>query len=182
LFDAARYLALNKERHRRHVQKYRAHKHPRIRATIKHYRETHPCVDCGETDISVLQFDHRNPALKKFNISQAVAISVSLKTLIAEIAKCDMRCIPCHKKRTREQHRNGEIFGKHAIGASAYDKDEPLPLLEFNYEGVYERQEIGIDPGGARTGPAVLERHPSAAVGALETDGPGAQGRQLSLF
>lgn len=59
------------------------------------------CVDCHTRDHIVLQFDHRDPALKAFNISQAQ--HVHPRALLDEIAKCDIRCANCHVRRTAVQ-------------------------------------------------------------------------------
>ena len=68
---------------------------------VLEYLLTHPCVDCGETDIRVLDFDHVDPALKKGNVASiSQSGNCSLKTLIAEIAKCMVRCSNCHRKKT----------------------------------------------------------------------------------
>ena len=37
---------------------------------LLHYFETHPCLDCGESDAVVLEFDHRRD--KKFNIGSVL--------------------------------------------------------------------------------------------------------------
>ncbi len=60
------------------------------------------CADCGEDDPIVLQFDHRVPADKSFNIGQAYS-SVHPRDLIDEIEKCDVRCANCHVRRTATQ-------------------------------------------------------------------------------
>lgn len=58
-----------------------------------------PCVDCGRRfPPCVMQFDHRDPATKKFVISQSRTRSHS--TLLAEVAKCDIVCTNCHRDRT----------------------------------------------------------------------------------
>lgn len=58
----------------------------------------HPCVDCGEADLLVLQFDHVR-GRKEFNISHALG-SKSMKRLRDEVAKCDVRCANCHQRET----------------------------------------------------------------------------------
>jgi len=64
---------------------------------IDDYLYEHPCIDCKETDIVVLDFDHRDGDEKEFNIGEA--IKVSWTRLLAEINKCDVRCANCHRRR-----------------------------------------------------------------------------------
>lgn len=66
------------------------------------YLEAHPCIDCGETDIEVLQFDHIEMV---GNSARRVChfINCSLERLKEEIAKCEIRCANCHVRRTRRQ-------------------------------------------------------------------------------
>ncbi len=63
------------------------------------YLASHSCVDCGETDVVVLEFDHVRGD-KKDLVSTLVSAGYSLKTLIEEIAKCDVVCANCHRRRT----------------------------------------------------------------------------------
>lgn len=63
------------------------------------YLEKHPCVDCGETDPMVLQFDHVRGS-KSFNVSNAVSGQYSLNRISEEITKCDIRCANCHVRKT----------------------------------------------------------------------------------
>jgi hypothetical protein len=58
-----------------------------------------PCVDCGRRfPPCVMQFDHRDPATKKFVISRSRTRGHA--TLLAEVAKCDIVCTNCHRDRT----------------------------------------------------------------------------------
>jgi hypothetical protein len=50
----------------------------------------------------VLEFDHIGDD-KKFNISDAVRKGYSMKKLTEEIAKCEVRCANCHRKKTYER-------------------------------------------------------------------------------
>lgn len=64
------------------------------------YLKAHPCVDCGEADPVVLQFDHQRDKVADV----AVMIqSWSLPKLIAEIEKCQVVCANCHIRRTARQ-------------------------------------------------------------------------------
>ncbi len=46
------------------IRRYRDESRPLIRE----YLRAHPCVDCGESDIIVLDFDHRDPSAKRHNV------------------------------------------------------------------------------------------------------------------
>ena len=61
-----------------------------------------PCK-CGESDPIALDFHHRNPEEKEFNIGQALTRRVSLVKLLEEVAKCDVMCANCHRKLHRDQ-------------------------------------------------------------------------------
>lgn len=63
----------------------------------------HPCIECGEDDPVVLDFDHRDPAEKSFSVANGISARKSEAALIAEIAKCDVRCANCHRRRTARQ-------------------------------------------------------------------------------
>lgn len=58
-----------------------------------------PCVDCGEDDPVVLEFDHVRGD-KAGSISLMIHNGVSLETLIIEINKCQVRCANCHRRKT----------------------------------------------------------------------------------
>ena len=61
------------------------------------YLREHPCVDCGETDPVVLEFDHLREKL--FGIGQMLA-DRPWRDVLAEIEKCEVVCCNCHRRRT----------------------------------------------------------------------------------
>ncbi len=63
------------------------------------YLSDKSCIDCGNKDKRVLEFDHLYG--KSFNISEKVGM-VPLKTLMKEISKCEIVCANCHKIRTSD--------------------------------------------------------------------------------
>jgi len=73
------------------------------------YLETHCCVDCGESDPVVLDFDHVR-GLKVNSVSRMCRNRSRLESLIAEIEKCDVRCSNCHRRR----HAAEKGFYRHA--------------------------------------------------------------------
>ena len=64
------------------------------------YMKDKSCLDCGNDNPVVLEFDHRGD--KSYNISDKKS-KLTLETLKLEIAKCDIVCANCHKIRTSKQ-------------------------------------------------------------------------------
>lgn len=60
------------------------------------------CVDCGNNDSRVLEFDHVRGE-KKGNIANLKNAAYGMKRLLDEIAKCDIRCANCHRIVTHER-------------------------------------------------------------------------------
>ncbi len=73
---------------------------------VKEYLESHPCVDCGEADPIVLEFDHVRGE-KLFNICDGVRYRRSIENLQIEINKCEVRCANCHRRVTHQRRVNG---------------------------------------------------------------------------
>ena len=74
-----------------------------VTAWLLKYLDDHPCVDCGETDPVVLEFDHRQGERKIFNIADARRRKISLRWVSSEVAKCDVRCANCHRRVTYQR-------------------------------------------------------------------------------
>ena len=86
------------------------------------YFEDHPCVDCGEDDPVVLEFDHLGN--KEFNIGTELAYR-TWPSILEEIKKCDVVCANCHRRRTA--HRSGSLralltAGRRAARSRAGDR------------------------------------------------------------
>ena len=90
------------------------------------YKREHPCIDCGEADPVVLDFDHVR-GRKLFSLSSAAARKVGLAVVMAEIAKCDIRCSNCHRRRHADQKRR-PIPRDDAWKAAVYGSDQAEPI------------------------------------------------------
>lgn len=76
---------------------------------VAQYLLSHPCVDCGETDILVLEFDHRERAHKICEIGHIIKQRLSFKLLVEEINKCDVRCANCHRRKTEKENNSWKL-------------------------------------------------------------------------
>ena len=84
-----RYIS-NASRRKRAITAARA-------AKLIAYFQERPCIDCGESDPLVLEFDHLED--KSFDIAKGIR-DRSWQSVLNEIAKCDVVCANCHRRRT----------------------------------------------------------------------------------
>ena len=74
---------------------------------ILDYLANNPCVQCGESDIRVLEFNHLRD--KSFNIARRASKGATKKLLIKEIEKCEVLCANCHRKHTCNQSNSMRV-------------------------------------------------------------------------
>lgn len=75
---------------------------PQLLQYAINYLKKNPCIDCGEHDPLVLEFDHVRGQKSKA-ISDLIGDGVSEKRLQEEIEKCEVRCCNCHRRKTAKQ-------------------------------------------------------------------------------
>lgn len=99
-------------KNRDHYIKYRVRRNQEVRKEVHRflfeYLSKHPCVDCGEKDIVVLQFDHVKGE-KREAVSILVARRHTVNVVKKEIEKCEVRCANCHFRKTARD------FGHYAL-------------------------------------------------------------------
>ena len=71
---------------------------------VQEYLAQNPCTERGETDITVLTFDHVRGE-KKYDISNMIQHAYGLDTIKKELEKTEVVCFNCHMR--REQKRRG---------------------------------------------------------------------------
>lgn len=83
------------------ITKRKEYNAERLQFTLKFLKEK-GCVDCGESDPIVLEFDHVRG--EKINsISKMVQCAYSITKIKEEIDKCEVRCANCHRRKTANQ-------------------------------------------------------------------------------
>lgn len=87
LANKNQYLSGNKRRLRK------------VQDCVVEYLRNHPCVDCGERHLAVLDFDHIK-GTKEFNVSDMVKAGYCWARVLLEVDKCQVRCSNCHRKKT----------------------------------------------------------------------------------
>lgn len=63
---------------------------------IKKVKDDNPCCFCGETEHCCLDFHHKDPTQKEFEISNSMKKNKG--KLVEEIDKCVVICSNCHRK------------------------------------------------------------------------------------
>jgi transposase-like protein len=99
----AAYFRARGELHRDQSKAAKRARTRSLRAHVLEYLRGHPCVDCGESDPVVLEFDHIGD--KTAAIAALVSDGAPLKTIDTEIARCEVVCANCHKRRTARRAR-----------------------------------------------------------------------------
>lgn len=92
----------NKARHIANVARHRRAAETEIIKLILSYLHQHPCVDCGETNPVLLEFDHVR-GRKLNSVCNLIRCGFSWEKISAEIDKCDVRCCKCHRLKTAKQ-------------------------------------------------------------------------------
>jgi hypothetical protein len=152
------YYEEQREHHRRRSNALKTARVLEAQAFVLRHLEATPCVDCGERDPVVLEFDHLGA--KRAEVSTLVRRGVRLPVLAAEIAACDVVCAACHRRRTakrggwaraaedlsavrwrsKAQERNVRFALAVLAGSACVDCGEAdICLLDFDHVGAKSR-------------------------------------------
>lgn len=89
----------NPDKVKQYTEKAKNKRKARQWLIVVEYLRSHPCVDCGEVNIVLLEFDHVR-GVKKCSVGSLINGSQADKAILGEIAKCDVVCVRCHRYRT----------------------------------------------------------------------------------
>ena len=89
-----------------------------------------PCVKCGEERWYLLDFHHRNPSIKSFDILHD-CLRHNIEDIDKEISKCDILCKNCHSE-FHILNKNCGITYDEYINDN-FNSDDAIELLGYGY-------------------------------------------------
>ncbi len=132
----------------------------RNRERLRDFFRTAECMDCGTRAFAVLELDHRDPQQKRDDVSNLVRQPRSWATVAKEIAKCDVVCANCHRKRTARHFGWRKLLGLEEL---------VLPILSKRGTPGYERIKNARNVLKRRhRSRAHLREHPCALCGEVD--------------
>jgi hypothetical protein len=148
------------------IESHRLARHKRY-ALIKEIKESSPCTDCGlKFPYYVMDFDHRDRATKVKDISALVKQPYfPWDKVQAEITKCDLVCVNCHRLRTY-QGNNSYTTRRYEWHRAILDRLKSTTPC-FDCEGIFKPCQMDFDHFGGETkkaNVAQLMSHPTAAL------------------
>jgi len=106
----------NKEKYIEKARKWNRKQGKIIKEYLYKILSQSECIDCGENDILVLEFDHIEN--KKNSISKMYKNRYSLTAIDEELEKCVVRCANCHRRKTAQESNFWKIeMIKNNLGA-----------------------------------------------------------------
>ena len=123
------YLA-NRDAHRAKVRLRSTAVKKEYKRRIGEHLLAHPCVDCGESDVRVLDFDHLDASTKRSDIAKMVNAGGRWSDIELEMAKCEVRCANCHRRVTSDRGQDWRaVVSADVRAASATRAAERLSVV-----------------------------------------------------
>jgi len=105
-----RHYEANKETYLKRIKKRNKSQRKINKEYVQQIKENSKCVDCGETNSLLLDFDHVRGE-KKMCISNMAHQAYSLESIKEEMTKCETRCSNCHRLATYKR-RDEQKYSK----------------------------------------------------------------------
>ena len=123
-----RHHEINKEKYNELTRLKKMRTRSQNKDRLYAYLSAHSCIDCGQADIRLLEFDHVSGE-KTGGLAHFLSWGFNWSTIEAEIAKCEIRCANCHRIKTIEQGKGWRSTRSEQQLAKSYDMVR-LYLLE----------------------------------------------------
>ena len=104
-----RWYEKNKGRHIAAVSARNERVRKGVEILLFEHLSSHPCVDCGERDPVVLEFDHVHGE-KAYDVGLLLSRRYPWATVQAEISKCEVRCANCHRRKTARDYGSWKLY------------------------------------------------------------------------
>jgi hypothetical protein len=114
-----RWYREHPEARRKRMDGYAKNRRLRLQRQLLEYLQSHPCVDCGESDPVVLEFDHVRD--KVANVSALIHSHRPWSVIVSEIEKCQVRCANCHRRKTCERVASFRFVKRIRVGAEGLE-------------------------------------------------------------
>jgi len=119
-----------------------------LRAFYNQLKESLECSICGENHPATLQFHHRDPQKKDFNLSEAVRQGYSAERIQKEIAKCSVLCANCHAKLHYEWAGKNKKLPQEGLAGQFLKIEQVLSVSqeeEFAHTGENQYLPLGVE-------------------------------------
>ena len=87
-----------RNKHRNDVRCKSKTQRTRVREWFAEWKKGKSCQTCNESHPACISFHHRDSEDKELEISNLVVQGYGIKTIMVEVAKCDVLCHNCHAK------------------------------------------------------------------------------------
>lgn len=91
-----KYIEENKEQVQEYWRNQKRKNNLKKKQYIDDYKKQNCCIKCNEDRYYVLDFHHKDPSEKSFNLGNAT--KYGMKTIKNEIKKCILLCRNCHSE------------------------------------------------------------------------------------
>lgn len=102
---AKKWYYENRDKRHEQIYKYQRGVRLSVIGAVAELLKKSKCMDCGESDPIVLEFDHVRGE-KKDHVSHMIAQRISIGKVFDEIKKCEIVCCNCHRRRTLSRSKN----------------------------------------------------------------------------
>jgi len=125
-----KWYVANRDAHRANVRRRSTATKREYKRRIGEHLQANPCVDCGEADVRVLDFDHLDAADKRADIAKLVNAGGKWSDIELEIAKCAVRCANCHRRTTSDRAQDWRaVLAADLRAGTAQRADERLAAV-----------------------------------------------------
>jgi hypothetical protein len=123
------YFRERGDKHRAQSRAARERRRQPAREFVRDHLTRNPCTDCGEDEVLVLEFDHHDGG-KTAGVAKLLAHAAHLERIRAEVERCEVVCVNCHRRRTAQRAGSFRVTRTFADSWEPYQRRNQTFLLE----------------------------------------------------